>query len=165
MGMCVLIYSSAEARNKIWASGGIGRLARFRFQCSLRTCGFKSRLAHQRKASKSKDFGAFSCFCAFFPHLCFSVMAARSPKTIKFESIYSAALPVIMPKYLLFFGRQMLKYVNQYSIIQYPYLYLKHTKEGAVYVILRYKLSTEGYTDKQTDDCMDILRQFQPQSY
>ena len=31
MGYDVLIYSSAEARNKIWASGGIGRLARFRF--------------------------------------------------------------------------------------------------------------------------------------
>ena len=31
------------------ASGGIGRLARFRFWCPLRTCGFKSRLAHQRE--------------------------------------------------------------------------------------------------------------------
>ena len=31
----------------ISASGGIGRLARFRFWCPLRTCGFKSRLAHQ----------------------------------------------------------------------------------------------------------------------
>ena len=29
------------------ASGGIGRLAGFRCQCSLRACGFDSRLAHQ----------------------------------------------------------------------------------------------------------------------
>ena len=41
------LSDSSARREQRWASGGIGRLARFRFQCSLRTCGFKSRLAHQ----------------------------------------------------------------------------------------------------------------------
>ena len=38
------------------ASGGIGRLAGFRCQCSLRACGFDSRLAHQTSGRKSGGF-------------------------------------------------------------------------------------------------------------
>ena len=40
----------------ICTSGGIGRLAGFRCQCSLRACGFDSRLVHLFSPQNRSDF-------------------------------------------------------------------------------------------------------------
>ena len=61
-GIIPLAVSKSRLRYTFFrcASGGIGRLAGFRCQCSLRACGFDSRLAHQTSGRKSGGF-----FCDF----------------------------------------------------------------------------------------------------
>ena len=57
-GIIPLAVSKSRLRYTVFrcASGGIGRLAGFRCQCSLRACGFDSRLAHQTSGRKSGGF-------------------------------------------------------------------------------------------------------------
>ena len=74
------------------ASGGIGRLARFRFWCPLRTCGFKSRLAHQMESPVSqwiRDFPRVEQSLQFVPR-CHTFPIDCYPVTIMFcESAFS----------------------------------------------------------------------------
>ena len=79
----------------ICASGGIGRLARFRFWCALRTCGFKSRLAHQKERHDFCRVFLFGCRSLWhFDALSVKALPAQlfSPADLR---IYSASAPPV----------------------------------------------------------------------